>query len=185
MTRRRFKSNDPDRRKWYNPEKILSEAGLRPGMTFIDTGCGEGFFSIPASYIVGPGGRVHAFDINEEAIGQLAAEAKEKHLHNIIPETGTGEDTVVCEGCADMVFFGINLHDFKVPEKVLMNSKTMLKPGGILVDLDWKDEPMELGPPPGIRFSKEKAIKMLESAGFRIISTSDPGPYHYLIIAKF
>lgn len=184
MTKRRFRSNDPERKRWQNPEHILSDAGLKKGMTFIDIGCGEGFFSIPAAYVVGSEGHVYAFDINEEAIHQLAVQALEENLDQLIPTTGPGEDTVLCEGCADMVFFGIDLHDFNDPMKVLMNAKIMLKPDGILIDLDWKDAPMEFGPPLDKRFSKEKAAGLIKSAGYRIISTADAGPYHYLITAK-
>jgi len=184
MSKRRFKSNDPDRRQWQNPEDILSGAGLRPGMTFIDIGCGEGFFSIPAAHIVGNGGHVYAFDLNAEAIRQLASQVREECLDQLIPTIGNGEDTVIGEGCADMVFFGIDLHDFDDPDKVLMNAKVMLKPEGVLVDLDWKDQPMEFGPPFEKRFSVEKAMELIKSAGFKILSTSESGPYHYLVIAK-
>ncbi len=183
MNKRRFKSNDPERRQWQNPEEILLGAGLRPGMTFIDIGCGEGFFSFPAAHIVGKGGRVYAFDINDEAIGQLAIQAREERLDQLIPKTGTGEDTMICEGCADMVFFGINLHDFRDPKKVLSNARIMLRSEGVLVDLDWIDLPMEFGPPLEKRFSKERATDLMKSAGFRIVSTSEAGPYHYLVIA--
>jgi ubiquinone/menaquinone biosynthesis C-methylase UbiE len=184
MSKRRFQSSDPERLQWQNPEEILFGAGLRPGMTFIDIGCGEGFFSIPAAYIVGSSGHVYAYDINEEAISQLAIQAREEHLDQLISTTGTGEDTVLCEGGADMVFFGIDLHDFEDPRKVLQNARIMLKPAGVLVDLDWKDQPMEFGPPLEKRFSKEKAMNLIESAGFRIVSAVEAGPYHYLVMAK-
>lgn len=183
MTKRRFKSHDPDRRQWQNPEEILIGSGLKPGMTLIDIGSGEGFFSIPAAHIVGANGRVFAFDINEEAISNLDIRAREEKLDNLTPMTGSGEKTVLCEGCADMIFFGIDLHDFDDPQQVLLNAKTMLKPGGRLVDLDWKDQPMEFGPPLEKRFSLVKATGLIEGAGFRIVSTSEAGPYHYLVIA--
>jgi len=183
MTKRRFKSNDPERRQWQDPEKILTGAGLRPGMTFIDIGCGEGFFSIPAAHIVGANGRVFAYDINEEAINNLDIQVREEKLDNLKPMTGTGEDIVLSKGCADMVFFGIDLHDFDDPEKVLRNAKIMLKPDGVMVDLDWKDQPMEFGPPAEKRFSLSKATAMIESVGFRIVSAAEAGPYHYLVIA--
>jgi ubiquinone/menaquinone biosynthesis C-methylase UbiE len=183
MSKRRFQSSDPERQQWQNPEKILTGAGLGQGKTFIDIGCGEGFFSIPAARIVGSTGHVYAFDINEEAIHQLAIQAREEQLDQLIPMTGTGEDTVLCEGGADMVFFGIDLHDFEDPEKVLQNARIMLKTGGKLVDLDWKAQPMEFGPPLEKRFSKEKAMTLIESAGFQLLSADEAGPYHYLIIA--
>ena len=34
---------EDERRQWQNSESILSLAGLKPGMTFIDLGCGNGF----------------------------------------------------------------------------------------------------------------------------------------------
>jgi ubiquinone/menaquinone biosynthesis C-methylase UbiE len=183
MSKRRFTSNDAERRKWQDPEKILTGAGLQKGMTFIDVGCGEGYFSIPASHIVGTKGHVYAYDINEEAIRNLAIQVRNEHLDNLTPLTGSGEETIIGEACADMVFFGIDLHDFDDPQKVLMNAKIMLKPEGYLVDLDWKDQHMEFGPPADKRFSLSKAVGLIESAGFRVISTADAGPYHYLVIA--
>jgi hypothetical protein len=59
----------------------------------------------------------------------------------------------------------------------------MLRPSGRLVDLDWKDIPMDFGPPAEKRFSVAKAKTLIESAGFRILSAEDAGPYHYLIIS--
>ncbi len=38
---------EEERRKWQNPEAILAEIGLKPGMTFFDIGCGQGFFLSP------------------------------------------------------------------------------------------------------------------------------------------
>jgi hypothetical protein len=59
----------------------------------------------------------------------------------------------------------------------------MLKSTGRLIDLDWKDEPMDFGPPQEKRFSVHRAQGMIEAAGFRILWVQDAGPYHYLIIA--
>lgn len=183
MGGRRFRADDPVRKTWQDPEKILSGIGLSKGMIFVDIGCGEGYFALPAARLVGPGGKVYAADINADAVTVLREQAVYEGLINISTEVMAAEETMVCEGCADIVFFGIDLHDFADPEKVLMNAKKMLKPSGRLVDLDWKDEPMEFGPPQEKRFSVHKAQAMIESAGFRVLSVKDAGPYHYLISA--
>ena len=60
----------------------------------------------------------------------------------------------------------------------------MLKPSGKLVDLDWKPEPMPLGPPLERRFSIDKARKLIEAEGLHVKSVTDAGPYHYIIVAK-
>ncbi len=90
----------------------------------------------------------------------------------------------MCDGCADIVFFGIDLHDVEDPLKALVNARNMLKPGGRLIDLDWKKEPMEIGPPIEIRFTEEQASEFIRKAGFEIKEIKDSGAYHYRITAK-
>jgi ubiquinone/menaquinone biosynthesis C-methylase UbiE len=183
MNKRRFRADDPERKTWQDSEKIFSAIGLSAGMVFVDIGCGEGYFALPAARRVGPRGKVCAVDINADAVAALLEQAANEDLSNLSAEVKAAEETVVCEGCADIVFFGIDLHDFANPERVIRNAKKMLKPSGKLIDLDWKDEPMEFGPPQEKRFPVHKAQKMIQSAGFRILSMQDAGPYHYLIIA--
>jgi SAM-dependent methyltransferase len=122
-------------------------------------------------------------DISAESIGRLRAGAEKERLRNILSRVGEAEETLFCEGCADIVFFGIDLHDFRDPAAVIRNAKQMLGPEGHLADLDWKAEPMDLGPPLGRRFSVGKASSLIESVGLRIWNIQEAGPYHYLIIA--
>jgi len=183
MTRRQFSPDDPERRQWQDPDEILTSIGIVPGMVFVDVGCGDGYFALPAARRVGLRGRVYAYDIDAGAVERLRQRAAQEGLGNLVAEVKEAEGTVACEGCADIVFFGIDLHDFRDPAQVLLNAKTMIGPKGRLVDLDWKDQPMPFGPPPEKRFSIDKARNLIVSAGFRIVSVQDAGPYHYLIIA--
>jgi len=183
LNHRRFYGDETERRKWQNPEAILADIGLKTGFTFIDVGCGEGFFAIPAAKIVGKKGRVYALDLDEDAIMRLKKKAAREGLKNLEAVVGGAEGTVFCQACADIVFFGIDLHDFNVPAKVLANAKTMLKPSGRLIDLDWKKELTDFGPPLQIRFSEEHASNLIREAGFRVEQTKQAGPYHYIIIA--
>jgi ubiquinone/menaquinone biosynthesis C-methylase UbiE len=183
MNKKRFRADDPERKQWQDPEKIFSSIGLRKGMVFVDVGCGEGYFALPAARMVGPEGMVYAVDINADAVAGLWEYAATEGLTNLSAEVKAAEETVACEGCADIVFFGIDLHDFADPEKVIRNAKGMLKPSGRLIDLDWKDTPMDFGPPAEKRFPVAKAKNLIESDGFTVQSVQDAGPYHYLIIA--
>lgn len=177
-------SGDRWRRGWQNPETILAQIGLRSGSVFVDVGCGSGFFALPAARLVGKTGRVYGVDIDPDAIETLSRRAAEEGLDNLDLKVGEAEETLLCKGCADIVFFGINLHDFRDPSRVLMNARKMLKPDGRLIDLDWKKELMELGPPMRIRFSQDQATSLIVKAGFKIESTTEAGLYHYLITAR-
>jgi ubiquinone/menaquinone biosynthesis C-methylase UbiE len=181
---KRYRFDDETRKKWQDPEEILRRIGLLPGMVFVDVGCGEGFFSVPASRIVGHRGRIYAFDINAEEIGRLEETAEREGLGNIVARVGEAEKTILFEAEADMVFLGIDLHDFADPAQVLHNAGKMIKPTGRLVDLDWKKDQMDMGPPFHIRFDEAKASRLISEAGFTVEAVTESGPYHYIIIAK-
>lgn len=180
----RFAADNQERRRWQNPEAILTELGLKPGFTFMDIGCGGGFFTLPAARLVGERGSVYAVDINSEYVQDLEEKAAGEGLINLKLQVGKAEEIVLCQACADIVFFGIVLHDFKNQARVLANAKRMLKPSGRLVNLDWKKEPMPLGPPLSKRFNEEKAVRLITAAGFKVETVKESRPYHYLIIAK-
>ncbi len=75
--------NDPQRGQWQNPESILQEIGLKPGLTFIDAGCGAGFFTLPAARPAGSSGRVIGLDINAAAIDEIRRQAAGEGLANL------------------------------------------------------------------------------------------------------
>lgn len=179
-----FPEDESERRKWQNPENILPSIGLKRGSTFIDVGCGEGFFTVPAARIVGKSGVVYGLDVDEEAIQTLREKTKREELDNLVVVVGDAERTILCESCADIVFFANVLHDFNDPLKVLRNSKRMLKQNGLLVDLDWKKKETEFGPPLNIRFNEAHARELIEKAGFRIEAIQEAGPFHYIVTAK-
>jgi len=153
-------------------------------MVFMDIGCGDGFFTIPAAQIVGEQGKVYAVDIDASAIERLKRRASEKDLNNVTAIVGAAEETIFCDECADIVFYSIVLHDFRDPAKVLQNAKQILKPTGTLVNLDWKKKLMPIGPPMRIRFSEEQALNIIKQASFTIESVKDLGRNFYIITAK-
>ncbi|OGO00015.1 MAG: hypothetical protein A2Y58_04725 [Chloroflexi bacterium RBG_13_51_52] len=176
--------DDPERRKWQDPEAVLSGIGLKPGLIFVDIGCGSGFFALPAARMVGKNGKVYGLDANPAFIADVKEQADKEGLKNLYLSSGRAEETIICKHCADIVFFGIALHDFQDPSKVLENARSILKPIGKMVNLDWKKEEMALGPPAHIRFDVNKASRLIENAGFTIESVEDSGLYHYLITAR-
>lgn len=176
--------NEGERRKWQNPEAILAEIGMRSGLTFMDIGCGEGFFAIPAARMAGKSGKIYCLDVSAETIQILEERALKEDLSNLDLRIGEAENAILCTECADVIFYGGVLHDFKDPTVVLKNARIMLKTTGILVDVDWKKEALEFGPPLSIRFDPETAARFIEAAGFTIKSIKESGLYHYIIIAQ-
>jgi len=153
-------------------------------MVFVDVGCGDGFFSLLTAKVVGKQGIIYAVDSDPQAIERLKAKADKQQLKNIKVKAAPAEETVFCTGCADVVFFSMVLHDFKDAVQVLQNAKKMLRPMGLLVDLDWKKIQMPFGPPFKIRFSEQYAAGLLKMTGFKVNKIEDVGSYHYVVMAK-
>jgi ubiquinone/menaquinone biosynthesis C-methylase UbiE len=175
--------DEQSRRSWQNPEQILAHTVLGPGDTVVDIGCGEGFFALPAARIAGNSGKVIGIDINGGAVSRMLEQARREGLHNVSGIVGSGEETRACEGCADLIFFGIDLHDFSDPRKVLHNAREMIKAGGTLCNLDWKKKETPFGPPISKRFDEETAAALIREAGFAVLCIEEVPPWFYLITA--
>jgi ubiquinone/menaquinone biosynthesis C-methylase UbiE len=71
-------------RLWSSAAHLLWErAGVQPGMTVIDLGCGPGHAAVDLAQIVGPTGRVIAVDESAPFLKQLSDEAHARKLHNV------------------------------------------------------------------------------------------------------
>src|SRR5690242_387520 len=83
--------NDRERRRLavqaaiLNPitEQLLRRAGLVPGMSVLDFGCGVGDVSMIAARLVGPSGQVIGLDIDEPSLAIARQRALEQGLTNI------------------------------------------------------------------------------------------------------
>jgi FkbM family methyltransferase len=70
----------------YEPqETVLMLHLLRPGMTFVDVGANWGYFTLLAADIVGPSGRVIAFEPHPELFDQLQGNVQRNDLTWVTP----------------------------------------------------------------------------------------------------
>jgi len=70
------------RRLLQNPYKILAPF-VSKGMTVLDYGCGNGYFSIPLSKMVDYSGKVFAVDIQKEMLDKLTVRLQALNISNI------------------------------------------------------------------------------------------------------
>jgi ubiquinone/menaquinone biosynthesis C-methylase UbiE len=153
-------------------------------MVFADIGSSDGYFTFLASTIVGEIGKVYAVDVDPLAIERLKNKAKTEGIKNVTAVAGKAEDTIFCKGCVDVVFYSMDLHDFNDPAKVLHNAYEMVKPDGLVADLDWKKVEIPFGPPVEIKFSEQHVEELMRLQGLQVQDKMDVGPYHYLVMAK-
>jgi len=167
-----------ERRKILPPEETLRKAGIREGISFADIGCGVGYFSIPASRMVGKG-KVYAIDIQRRMLEQL----KKEDIGNIEVVESSEEEIPLASGSADLALMADVLHELE-GEGTLREAHRILKPNGRLAVVDWKkEESGGWGPPLEERLSLAEAEERLEKAGFAVVERFEVPPYHFGIIA--
>lgn len=148
--------DNPIRRKFSNPEHILREIGLKPGMIVLEVGCGPGFFSIPAANILKQG-KLYANDIHPSAIECVKNKILEKKIDNIELLFASITSTGLANECIDLVFlFGVPrmLRNEVFFDKVLDELYRILKFDGIVA----------------IKSSRKNMPTIVGNKGFSLIS---------------
>jgi demethylmenaquinone methyltransferase/2-methoxy-6-polyprenyl-1,4-benzoquinol methylase len=91
-----------------DPNKALRAAGLEAGQRVLEVGCGPGFFTIPASRIVGEEGTVVALDVNPLAVEKVQEEVDKAGLTNVEVMLANAAQTHLLDRAFDLIFlFGL------------------------------------------------------------------------------
>lgn len=169
------------------PLEILKLANLKPGELVIDLLGGGGYYSELFGYIVGESGKVYLQ--NNSLFLRFSTEEMEKRLRNNRLKNVVRLDSEFADmrlpKNTDLIFIGLSYHDIYVPRKdpVIMAKRdefmsqifAALKPGGKLLIIDHAAKPGtgKTTTPKLHRIDEEWAIKDLESAGFKFVSSLD------------
>jgi len=72
-------------RRWLmDPIKTLQGAGIQPGQTVLEVGCGTGFFTIPAAELIGDEGCLIAMDPLSDYIKHVAKRVESSGVKSTI-----------------------------------------------------------------------------------------------------
>jgi len=170
-----------ERLKELRPHQLLKDkAGVKPGWTCIDLGSGTGTFSLRMLSCVGDKGTVYAVDDSEEMLTRIKAKNPPPNLilvHADVRHTGLKDDI------ADFCLLASILHEVDQPADLLAEAFRLLKPGGRILDLDWKAELDTPGPPQRRRLSQQKIEGILRQTGFTNMEYSDWSRNYYTVQA--
>ena len=115
-----------------DPYELLKVAGLERGQKVLEVGCGPGFFTIPASHIVGEEGIVYAVDVNPYAIARVRGKIEKEGIKNVVPMLRNAFDTGLPDQCIDIVFMIGLPHIVGGRQDVVSEMHRILKPRGLL-----------------------------------------------------
>jgi len=171
------------RKKVLPASRILREAGLREEMIFADVGCGNGYFTFPASDIAGSRGKVFALDISSELLADINIRAKEENKTNIEVIKTEENNLRISKESVDLAFSCNVMHEAKDLDLFLKEIKRVLKPQGRIVIIDWEKTDGDVGPPKEHRLDKNVIIRELKDIGFKYIKAKNLNKDLYRITA--
>ena len=170
-----------------DPRKNLEQFGIAEGSRVADLGCGSGFYSIAAAQKVGPEGRVYAVDVQRDLLARLGKEAAVQeivHLEVVWGDLERAAGTTLKDEAVDSVIVSNVLFALDSIERVFAEAFRILKPGGRLLLIEWRDSFGGLGPEPKRIVSERAARAALERSGLSITGEIDAGDHHYGIVAR-
>jgi ubiquinone/menaquinone biosynthesis C-methylase UbiE len=114
------------------PYRLLRAAGLKQGQKILEVGCGPGFFTIPASKIVGEKGVVYALDNHPLAIKRINEKVKKEGIDNIKTILADATKTGLPDESIDVAFLFGFVHHIKGMDDILSELYRVLKPDATL-----------------------------------------------------
>jgi len=159
-------------------DRILRAADIRSGMAVADIGAGSGFFTEMFARQVAPKGRVYAVDITPGFIERIDARAKELDLSNITGIVCSDKDAMLPHGSVDVAFVCDTYHHFEFPAQTLASIHRALKPGGMLVVVDFDRAPGKTRQwvLDHVRAGKEEVRGEIAANGFKLLD-EPPTPF--------
>lgn len=113
--------------------KAWEEAGLKPGMSVADIGCGPGYASMDLARLVGAQGHVTALDQSRTFLRVLDQRAKAEGLTQIETVETPIEEMSLKDNHYDMIWCRWVLSFLADPQDALARMYASLKPGGVMV----------------------------------------------------
>ena len=126
-------------------EKVVTLAGVKPGMWVADVGAGEGYYAVRLSPVVGRRGRVLAEDIVPAVRDRLAQRVQRENLDNVAVSLGDPDDPKLPAHSLDRVFLIHMYHEVDSPYAFLWHVREALKPGGQIIVVDADRPPQRHG----------------------------------------
>lgn len=167
-----------------HPKAAVRLLDLKPGMIVADVGAGSGYYSELISKQIGPNGKVYATDIQPGMISLLRERIARSNLTNVEPLLSTATDSRLPDAAVDMILLVDVYHEFSEPQQMLRQLRAALKPGGLLVLLEFRKEDPNVPIRPEHKMSIAEVRAELEPEGFHFDKVLPDLPWQHMLFFR-
>ena len=174
----------PGREEEEAPSKAIELMELKPTDVVADIGAGTGYFAFRIAPKV-PRGKVLAEDIDRAMVRDLRDAARQTGVANVEPVLGTTLDPHLPSGAVDVVLMVDSYHEFDQPREMMQAIVKALKPGGRVIDLEYRGEDPNVPIKPHHKMTEAQAIKEMAAVGLVHVKTIEDLPQqHFMVFQK-
>lgn len=171
----------PEREREERPRKVVELMRLRPADVVADIGAGSGYFSYRMAAEV-PRGRVLAVDIQLEMLDLIRKRSAESGITNVEPVLGAVDDPGLPAGAVDVVLMVDAYHEFDHPLEMMTAIVRSLKPGGRVVQVEYRAEDPAVAIKPQHKMTEVQARMEMEAVGLRFVENSNGLPQQHMLV---
>jgi len=180
------KADEAGRLVWQKPEAVIDLLGDLSGKTIADIGAGSGFFTIRFAL---KSEKVLAIDIDSvmlKYIETIQQRFPSEFQDKIETRLALEDDPLLEDEEVDIVVIINTIAYIEDRPKYLSIVKNGLKPGGIIMILDYKMKHLTIEAPPSeYRVSLNQIENDLQSAGYKNLRSDDRTlDYQYIVFAE-
>lgn len=151
-------------------------------MTVADLGAGTGYFLPHLAAAVGPSGRILALDVEPGMVAHLQRRIRDAGLGQAEAREVAPDDPGLAPASVDRLLIVDTWHHIGDRERYAAHLRESLRPGGVLVVVDFTPESPH-GPPPAMRIPASVVERELATAGFRTEVLATELPHQYVVRA--
>lgn len=174
---------DPKRLEEVNPELVWQAIEPLPDGVIVDVGAGVGFLTLPFAEKF-PRAHLYGCDILPGMLAVLQESANAQSLSNIACVQMEETTIPLPAQHADLVIMLQVHHELAHPQALLTDCHRVLKPGGTLAIIDWKDEENGKSPPAGRRVPEPTIRAQMTQARCTNIQSHPLYVYHNFLTGR-
>ena len=173
-----------EREREERTDLLLAALALKPGMVVADIGAGTGYLSRRMAPAVMPLGKVLAVDVQPEMVALLQASVQRSGLTQIEARLGAVDDVKLPAASVDLAVMVDVYHELAYPFEVMASLMKAIKPGGLVVFVEYKAEDPRVPIKPLHKMSEAQIKREAAVFALQWVRTVSTLPWQHVVVFR-